>query len=134
MQILPPFVFLLPGSAVIIRKFFFRFEFLIQNSRRKISPCPVFLNCEYGDFLILMGFMLFSLESHRWGIYNLLQFQDLAGPKPEAADEALFLHTSGTTSRPKALLSTLAAGGTAVLPAAGRFSASSFWKDIKANG
>ncbi|CAK9238286.1 unnamed protein product [Sphagnum jensenii] len=90
-------------------------------------------------------------------------------------DEALFLHTSGTTSRPKgvpltqanlassiqhikawyelspsdrtlivmplfhvhglmaALLSTLAAGGTAVLPAAGRFSASSFWKDIKTN-
>lgn len=109
------------------------------------------------------------------GIYNLLQFQDLAGPKPEDADAALFLHTSGTTSRPKgvpltqanlassihhikdwyelspsdrtlivmplfhvhglmaALLSTLAAGGTAVLPASGRFSASSFWKDIKAN-
>ncbi|KAH8952087.1 hypothetical protein BDL97_09G066300 [Sphagnum fallax] len=103
------------------------------------------------------------------------ELEDLAGPKPVDTDEALFLHTSGTTSRPKgvpltqanlassiqhikawyelspsdrtlivmplfhvhglmaALLSTLAAGGTAVLPAAGRFSASSFWKDIKTN-
>jgi acyl-CoA synthetase (AMP-forming)/AMP-acid ligase II len=101
--------------------------------------------------------------------------EDGAGPKPEEGDEALFLHTSGTTSRPKgvpltqknlassikniiatyeltpsdrtlivmplfhvhglmaALLSTLVSGGAAVLPSAGRFSASSFWSDIRDN-
>ncbi|KAJ4712100.1 CoA ligase [Melia azedarach] len=89
-----------------------------------------------------------------------------------SSDVALFLHTSGTTSRPKgvpltqlnlassvlnitsvykitesdstvivlplfhvhglvaALLSSLAAGGTVTLPAAGRFSASTFWSDM----
>lgn len=103
------------------------------------------------------------------------ELQDGAGPKPEEGDEALFLHTSGTTSRPKgvpltqknlassikniiatyeltptdrtlivmplfhvhglmaALLSTLVSGGAAVLPSAGRFSASTFWSDIKDN-
>ncbi|KAL2334707.1 hypothetical protein Fmac_015920 [Flemingia macrophylla] len=90
----------------------------------------------------------------------------------DSADVALFLHTSGTTSRPKgvpltqhnllssvnniksvyrltesdstvvvlplfhvhgliaALLSSLAAGAAVALPAAGRFSASAFWKDM----
>ncbi|XP_047168829.1 oxalate--CoA ligase-like [Vigna umbellata] len=90
----------------------------------------------------------------------------------DEADVALFLHTSGTTSRPKgvpltqnnlassveniksvykltesdstvivlplfhvhgliaALLSSLAAGASVTLPAAGRFSASSFWSDM----
>lgn len=98
---------------------------------------------------------------------------DSAGDVPTEEDGALFLHTSGTTSRPKgvpltnlnlassiqhiiasyelsttdrtlvvmplfhvhglmaALLSSLAAGGAAILPAAGRFSASTFWKDLK---
>lgn len=98
--------------------------------------------------------------------------EDLAGREPDEEDIALFLHTSGTTSRPKgvpltqknlatslknivasyelsasdrnlivmplfhvhglmaALLSTLAAGGTAILPGAGRFSASTFWTDM----
>lgn len=90
----------------------------------------------------------------------------------EPSDVALFLHTSGTTSRPKGvplsqhnlvssvrniesvyrlseldstvivlplfhvhgliagLLSSLGAGGAVALPAAGRFSASTFWKDM----
>mmetsp|Transcript_61526 Transcript_61526/g.110692 ORF Transcript_61526/g.110692 Transcript_61526/m.110692 type:complete len:576 (+) Transcript_61526:2-1729(+) len=97
----------------------------------------------------------------------------IVAPGPE--DVALFLHTSGTTSKPKgvpllhrnlmtsvknivetyelceadktylvmplfhvhglmsALLSTLAAGGVVVLPAAGKFSAQVFWKDLKAH-
>jgi len=91
-------------------------------------------------------------------------------------DKALFLHTSGTTSRPKgvpltqinlaestqhiidvyelspsdvtvivlpffhvhglvaALLSSMVAGGTVVIPSTGRFSASSFWNDMKTYG
>jgi len=91
-------------------------------------------------------------------------------------DKALFLHTSGTTSRPKgvpltqlnlaastqhiievyelspsdltvivlplfhvhglvaALLSSMVSGGTVVIPSAGRFSASSFWNDMKTYG
>lgn len=95
------------------------------------------------------------------------------GPAPEADDEALFLHTSGTTSRPKgvpltqanlsaslgniiatyslspsdssylvmplfhvhglmaALLAQLSAGGTTILPKAGRFSASVFWDEVE---
>uniref|UniRef100_A0ACD5Y942 Uncharacterized protein n=1 Tax=Avena sativa TaxID=4498 RepID=A0ACD5Y942_AVESA len=94
----------------------------------------------------------------------------------EASDVALFLHTSGTTSRPKgvpltqrnlaasvrniravyrfvetdatvvtlplfhvhgllcALLSSLAAGAAVTLPAGGRFSASTFWADMRAAG
>ncbi|KAL8139774.1 hypothetical protein V2J09_005795 [Rumex salicifolius] len=94
----------------------------------------------------------------------------------EPSDVALFLHTSGTTSRPKgvpltqlnlvssvtnirsvyrltesdstvvvlplfhvhgliaALLSSLSAGGSVTLPAAGRFSASTFWSDMKTSG
>ncbi|CAN6269822.1 unnamed protein product [Urochloa humidicola] len=93
--------------------------------------------------------------------------------KNAASDVALFLHTSGTTSRPKgvpltqgnlaasvlnirsvyrlsesdatvvvlplfhvhgllcALLSSLASGASAALPAAGRFSASTFWGDMR---
>ncbi|XP_029123361.1 oxalate--CoA ligase isoform X2 [Elaeis guineensis] len=92
----------------------------------------------------------------------------------EPADVALFLHTSGTTSRPKGvpltqqnlaasvnnirsvyrltetdstvivlplfhvhgllagLLSSLASGAAVVLPASGRFSASTFWSDMRA--
>ncbi|EFJ30106.1 hypothetical protein SELMODRAFT_170181 [Selaginella moellendorffii] len=102
--------------------------------------------------------------------------EDLDLPHPVGSDVALFLHTSGTTSRPKgvpltqfnlassvknivgtyelsvtdktvvvlplfhvhglmcSLLSTLASGGTAILPAAGRFSAATFWKDVKEYG
>ncbi|PWZ11701.1 Oxalate--CoA ligase [Zea mays] len=94
----------------------------------------------------------------------------------DPSDVALFLHTSGTTSRPKgvplkqrnlaasvqnirsvyrlaetdatvvvlplfhvhgllcALLSSLASGASVVLPAAGRFSASTFWADMRASG
>ncbi|KAL5981518.1 putative CoA ligase ccl9 [Asimina triloba] len=94
----------------------------------------------------------------------------------QPSDVALFLHTSGTTSRPKGvpltqlnlaasvknigsvyrlsesdstvivlplfhvhglvagLLSSLAAGAAAALPAAGRFSASTFWSDMRAYG
>lgn len=97
----------------------------------------------------------------------------VAGVINEPSDVALFLHTSGTTSRPKgvplsqlnlvssvrniksvyrlteldstvivlplfhvhgliaALLSSLGAGAAVTLPAAGRFSASSFWSDMK---
>ncbi|KAH7293239.1 hypothetical protein KP509_28G017300 [Ceratopteris richardii] len=100
---------------------------------------------------------------------------DVVGVKNEVDDEALFLHTSGTTSRPKGvpltqlnlsasiqhiipayelgpndrtviilplfhvhglmagLLSSLVAGGTVVLPSAGRFSATSFWDDMRAH-
>ncbi|XP_047067727.1 oxalate--CoA ligase-like [Lolium rigidum] len=96
--------------------------------------------------------------------------------KNEASDVALFLHTSGTTSRPKgvpltqrnlaasvqniraayrfaetdatvvtlplfhvhglmcALLSSLASGAAVTLPAGGRFSASTFWADMRAAG
>eukprot|EP00271_Cylindrocystis_brebissonii_P014451 TRINITY_DN357_c0_g1_i1.p1 TRINITY_DN357_c0_g1~~TRINITY_DN357_c0_g1_i1.p1 ORF type:complete len:1129 (-),score=242.08 TRINITY_DN357_c0_g1_i1:382-3768(-) len=99
-----------------------------------------------------------------------------AGPQPTGEETALFLHTSGTTSRPKgvplthanlatsignisatyalgpedktlivmplfhvhglmaALLSTLATGGTVLLPAGGRFSASTFWLDMRTGG
>jgi len=95
---------------------------------------------------------------------------------PQPTDVALFLHTSGTTSRPKlvplshhnlctsmgnirntyeldekdtiylvmplfhvhglvgGLFSTLCSGGTVVLPAAGKFSASVFWKDVVTSG
>jgi acyl-CoA synthetase (AMP-forming)/AMP-acid ligase II len=98
----------------------------------------------------------------------------LSGNEP--SDVALFLHTSGTTSRPKgvpltqrnlaasvqniravyrfvetdatvvtlplfhvhglmcALLSSLASGASAALPAGGRFSASTFWGDMRAAG
>lgn len=94
----------------------------------------------------------------------------------DPSDVALFLHTSGTTSRPKgvpltqrnlaasvrnirsvyrlsesdatvvvlplfhvhgllcALLSSLASGASVTLPAAGRFSASTFWADMRASG
>ncbi|OEL32489.1 Oxalate--CoA ligase [Dichanthelium oligosanthes] len=94
----------------------------------------------------------------------------------EPSDVALFLHTSGTTSRPKGvpltqgnlaasvqnirsvyrlaetdatvvvlplfhvhgllcgLLSSLASGASVALPAAGRFSASTFWADMRASG
>ena len=97
----------------------------------------------------------------------------VAGLVNEPSDVALFLHTSGTTSRPKGvplsqlnlvssvrniksvyrltesdstvivlplfhvhglmagLLSSLGAGAAVTLPAAGRFSASSFWSDMK---
>ena len=95
--------------------------------------------------------------------------------RPTATDEALFLHTSGTTSKPKGvplshsnlmasienivdtyhftskdvsllvmplfhvhglmagLLSPLAAGASVVLPASGRFSATTFWTDAVDN-
>eukprot|EP00250_Pteridium_aquilinum_P009612 c18796_g1_i1 orf=434-2002(-) len=101
---------------------------------------------------------------------------DISGVENQNEDEALFLHTSGTTSRPKGvpltqlnlsasvqhivhayelvssdktviilplfhvhgliagLLSSLVAGGTVVLPSAGRFSATSFWDDMKTYG
>ncbi|KAH6555854.1 hypothetical protein KP509_1Z223000 [Ceratopteris richardii] len=101
---------------------------------------------------------------------------DVVGVKNEVDDESLFLHTSGTTIRPKGvpltqlnlsasiqhiiqayelgpndrtviilplfhvhglmagLLSSLVAGGTVVLPSAGRFSATSFWDDMRAHG
>ncbi|MQL84174.1 hypothetical protein Taro_016683 [Colocasia esculenta] len=94
----------------------------------------------------------------------------------EPSDAALFLHTSGTTSRPKGvpltqlnlaasvqniksvykltetdstvivlplfhvhgllagLLSSLAGGGAVILPASGRFSASTFWADMRTYG
>ncbi|KAL6844326.1 hypothetical protein ACP4OV_025999 [Aristida adscensionis] len=94
----------------------------------------------------------------------------------DASDVALFLHTSGTTSRPKgvpltqgnlaasvqnirgvyrlaetdatvvvlplfhvhgllcALLGSLASGAAVALPAGGRFSASTFWADMRASG
>ncbi|KAG6513599.1 probable CoA ligase CCL9 [Zingiber officinale] len=100
----------------------------------------------------------------------------LAGCVNDPSDVALFLHTSGTTSRPKgvpltqlnlaasvknirsvyrltetdstvivlplfhvhglvaALLSSLSAGASVTLPAAGRFSASTFWADMRASG
>lgn len=96
----------------------------------------------------------------------------VAGLSNDPSDTALFLHTSGTTSRPKGvplsqhnlassvrniqsvyrltesdstvivlplfhvhgliagLLSSLGAGAAVTLPAAGRFSASTFWKDM----
>ncbi|GJP53498.1 hypothetical protein CLOM_g12661 [Closterium sp. NIES-68] len=98
------------------------------------------------------------------------------GRTPDPADVALFLHTSGTTSRPKgvplthanlsasigniiatydltpvdrsylvmplfhvhglmaALLASLSAGGSVVLPASGRFSASIFWDEVVQSG
>lgn len=101
---------------------------------------------------------------------------DISAVSNEPSDEALFLHTSGTTSRPKGvpltqfnlaasvlniksvyrltesdstvlvlplfhvhgllagLLSSLAAGASVALPAAGRFSASTFWLDMRAHG
>ncbi|WOL02721.1 hypothetical protein Cni_G11440 [Canna indica] len=100
----------------------------------------------------------------------------IAGRINDPSDIALFLHTSGTTSRPKgvpltqlnltasvknirsvyrlteadstvivlplflvhglvaALLSSLSAGASVTLPAAGRFSASTFWADMCASG
>ncbi|RWV94888.1 hypothetical protein GW17_00042534 [Ensete ventricosum] len=100
----------------------------------------------------------------------------VAGRVNDSSDVALFLHTSGTTSRPKgvpltqlnlaasvtnirsvyrlsesdstvivlhlfhvhglvaALLSSLVAGASVTLPAAGRFSASTFWADMLASG
>ncbi|MQM22770.1 hypothetical protein Taro_055828 [Colocasia esculenta] len=101
---------------------------------------------------------------------------DISAVSNEASDEALFLHTSGTTSRPKGvpltqfnlaasvqniksvyrltesdstvivlplfhvhgllsgLLSSLGAAASVALPAAGRFSASTFWLDMRAHG
>lgn len=101
---------------------------------------------------------------------------DVSGVENQNEDEALFLHTSGTTSRPKGvpltqlnlsasvqhiihayelgpsdktviilplfhvhglmagLLSSLVAGGTVILPSAGRFSATKFWDDMKMYG
>eukprot|EP00889_Picochlorum_renovo_P002140 jgi/Picre1/29170/NNA_004563.t1 len=77
-----------------------------------------------------------------------LKVEDVfAKDPPKADDVALFLHTSGTTSRPKedvsllvmplfhvhglmaGLLSPLSAGASVVLPEAGKFSAGTFWKD-----
>lgn len=104
--------------------------------------------------------------------YTESSTDSISGLVNDASDVALFLHTSGTTSRPKgvpltqhnlassveniksvyrltesdstvivlplfhvhgllaALLSSLAAGASVALPAAGRFSASSFWSDM----
>lgn len=104
---------------------------------------------------------------------NLHEISDVEN---QNEDEAMFLHTSGTTSRPKGvpltqlnlstsvqhiigayelapsdrtviilplfhvhglmagLLSSLVAGGTVILPSAGRFSASKFWEDMKTYG
>lgn len=101
---------------------------------------------------------------------------DAAAVDNQPSDVALFLHTSGTTSRPKGvpltqanlaasvanirsvyrlaetdatvvvlplfhvhglicgLLSSLASGASVTLPAAGRFSASTFWADMRAAG
>ncbi|KAI4326971.1 hypothetical protein L6164_019480 [Bauhinia variegata] len=103
---------------------------------------------------------------------NDSELRDVAKIVNEPSDVALFLHTSGTTSRPKgvpltqfnlassvrhiksaykltmsdstvlvlplfhvhglvaALLSSLVAGAAVTLPAAGRFSASTFWSDM----
>eukprot|EP01018_Ginkgo_biloba_P033349 Gb_20191 [translate_table: standard] len=102
--------------------------------------------------------------------------EDIGEIENSGDDIALFLHTSGTTSRPKGvpltqlnlaastehikdvyelsssdttvivlplfhvhgllagLLSSLIAGGTVVLPSAGRFSGSTFWKDMNSYG
>jgi len=117
---------------------------------------------------------LFTIRNARRHMIEANASAASASPTPD--DVALVLHTSGTTSKPKAvplmhrnlltsigniiptyelspqdktylvmplfhvhglmsgLLSTLSSGGEVVLPAAGRFSATPFWKDIAMHG
>ncbi|KAG8043965.1 hypothetical protein GUJ93_ZPchr0458g22309 [Zizania palustris] len=115
-------------------------------------------------------------QVHLSGLPNSSAVQGRPGFANEPSDVALFLHTSGTTSRPKGvpltqrnlaasvqnirsvyrltetdatvivlplfhvhgllcgLLASLASGASVALPAAGRFSASTFWPDMRETG
>ncbi|KAH7293921.1 hypothetical protein KP509_28G048100 [Ceratopteris richardii] len=146
-----------------------KFLFYLEDSRSVLIIVPASGNAAAENAAMKLGF----ISRHK---FSLLDAVDVVGVKNEVDDEALFLHTYGTTSRPKGvpltqlnlsasiqhiiqayelgpndrtviilplfhvhglmagLLSSLVAGGTVVLPSAGRFSATSFWDDMRAHG
>ncbi|KAM7262888.1 hypothetical protein ACFE04_000571 [Oxalis oulophora] len=163
------------------------FEFYLSDSKSKLLITPPLvagvstaqvvaatkLNIPYAAATLSNNCQItLSLASSTESIDLLDSVHELAIVN-DPSDEALFLHTSGTTSRPKGvpltqlnlaasvlniksvykltesdstvlvlplfhvhglltgLLSPLAAGASVTLPAAGRFSASMFWSDMK---
>ncbi|EEF51385.1 probable CoA ligase CCL9 [Ricinus communis] len=153
------------------------FEFYLSDSESKLLLTPLEgnssaqsaaskLNIPHATAVLPAADSELSLSLPESDFNSLSQLTD------EPSDVALFLHTSGTTSRPKGvpltqlnlassvrnikavykltesdstvivlplfhvhglvagLLSSLAAGAAVALPAAGRFSASTFWKDM----
>lgn len=151
------------------------FDFYLQDTSTKLLIIPPEGNAEGEKAAAALGVPVVRASLDGGGV-------QLAGPAPAGApgtssapgaeDVALFLHTSGTTSKPKgvpllhrnllqsiknivatyelcaadvsylvmplfhvhglmsALLSTLAAGGTVVMPKSGKFGAQVFWKDV----
>ncbi|KAH9317016.1 hypothetical protein KI387_018785, partial [Taxus chinensis] len=169
------------------------FEFYLQDSQSKLLLLPsegnaaaesaavnlklATVGARFCNSADAAGFIQFLPKSAGLNIHSSAEAEAEAVAFNNSADDvALFLHTSGTTSRPKgvplsqvnlaastqhikdtyelstsdatvitlplfhvhglvaALLSSLVAGATVILPAAGRFSASTFWKDMKTHG
>lgn len=168
------------------------FEFYLADSKSKLLLLPAEGNTAAETAVTKIGLPVakcqFSLLSDGGGSFEFVSESpgfdlDLGLSKDEAEDScdihddmALFLHTSGTTSRPKGvpltqlnlaastlhikdtyefsssdttvitlplfhvhglvagLLSSLISGASVVLPATGRFSASTFWTDMRTHG
>eukprot|EP00252_Welwitschia_mirabilis_P026505 TRINITY_DN871_c0_g1_i2.p1 TRINITY_DN871_c0_g1~~TRINITY_DN871_c0_g1_i2.p1 ORF type:complete len:536 (+),score=-24.97 TRINITY_DN871_c0_g1_i2:438-2045(+) len=163
------------------------YEFYLEDSRSKLLLHQN--NSQAVDAAGALGIAAAAAELYRDPqsallFLNISPLPNLSTPNentlPESEnaedDKALFLHTSGTTSRPKgvpltqlnlatstqniraayelsptdatvlvlplfhvhgliaALLTSLLAGSTVVLPSAGRFSATTFWKDMRDQG
>uniref|UniRef100_A0A0C9S2P7 TSA: Wollemia nobilis Ref_Wollemi_Transcript_18745_2346 transcribed RNA sequence n=1 Tax=Wollemia nobilis TaxID=56998 RepID=A0A0C9S2P7_9CONI len=170
------------------------FEFYLQDSESKLLLVPSEGNAAAESAAVNLKIPTagarFGMPSNGSKVVEFLpksaglDLRSSAEAEPDACsdvqnvvdDVALFLHTSGTTSRPKgvpltqlnlaastqhirdtyelssldttvvilplfhvhglmaALLSSLVAGATVALPAAGRFSASAFWSDMRSHG
>ncbi|KAH9317017.1 hypothetical protein KI387_018786, partial [Taxus chinensis] len=167
------------------------FEFYLQDSKSKLLLLPSEGNAAAESAAVNLSLPTagarFNTSSDGTGVVEFLAksagliIRSSAEAEPvrfenKEEDVALFLHTSGTTSRPKGvpltqlnlaastqhikdtydlsasdttvitlplfhvhglvagLLSSLISGATVVLPAAGRFSASTFWNDVKSHG
>ncbi|KAL5214929.1 hypothetical protein ABZP36_004081 [Zizania latifolia] len=157
------------------------FEFYLSDSEARLLITNAEGNVAAQAAAAKLG-LVHTTASLKDGQVHLSSFQNSAavqkhpGFANETSDVALFLHTSGTTSRPKGvpltqrnlaasvqnirsvyhltetdatvivlplfhvhgllcgLLASLASGASVTLPAAGRFSASTFWTDMREAG